>query len=82
MNWQKSSSGSTSRQTWLFSATMTDTVDELVKCFGQTSLIVHGSQTEYCQWTLVQKFVRVSGEGGTKDLPFWLIFLRSKKLAH
>lgn len=83
-----------SRQTMLFSATMTDSVDELVRMSLNKPVRMFVDPQRTTARSLIQEFVRV--KGGKEDTrPALLvtlckrtfkhaviIFLRSKKLAH
>jgi ATP-dependent RNA helicase DDX27 len=83
-----------SRQTMLFSATMTDSVDELVKMSLQKPVRLFVDPQKATARRLVQEFVRVR-HGKESERPALLVtlckrsfksntivFLRSKKLAH
>ncbi|KAF8898718.1 P-loop containing nucleoside triphosphate hydrolase protein [Infundibulicybe gibba] len=84
----------TSRQTMLFSATMTDSVDELVKMSLNKPVRLFVDPKKSTAQGLVQEFVRVrAGKEGERSALLValckrtfktnvIIFLRSKKLAH
>ncbi len=84
----------TSRQTMLFSATMTDSVDELVKMSLQKPVRLFVDPQRGTSKNLVQEFVRVrAGKESERSALLvtlckrtfrekTIIFLRSKKLAH
>jgi ATP-dependent RNA helicase DDX27 len=83
-----------SRQTMLFSATMTDSVDELVKMSLNKPVRLFVDPKRSTAKGLIQEFVRVRAERGAERTALLvtlckrtfkqgtLIFFRSKKLAH
>ena len=83
-----------SRQTMLFSATMTDSVDELVKMSLDKPVRLFVDPNRVTAKGLVQEFVRVRGEKESERSALLvtlckrtfkervIIFYRSKKLAH
>ncbi|KAF8922538.1 DEAD-domain-containing protein [Mucidula mucida] len=84
----------TSRQTMLFSATMTDSVDELVKMSLQKPVRLFVDPQRSTAKSLIQEFVRVKAGKETERSALLvtlckrtfrqktIVFLRSKKLAH
>lgn len=82
----------TSRQTMLFSATMTDTIDDLVKMSLNKPVRLFVDPKRSTARGLIQEFVRVRKESERSAMLATLckrtfktgviIFLRSKKLAH